>query len=70
MLRLTPESAGRLLVVECKGALLADAADTQEKRTIGELWERRSGGRGQFVVVEKEIDGKDMRAQLMGAVAA
>ncbi len=56
---------GRLLVVEYKGAHLADNADTGEKRTIGKLWEEKSGGRGLFLVVEKEVDGTDMRDQLL-----
>ena len=53
---------GRLLVVEYKGAHIAEGSDTAEKRTIGKLWERKSGGL--FIVVEKTVDGKDMRAQL------
>ena len=56
---------GRCVVVEYKGAHLADGADTNEKRTIGELWERKSGGRGLFVIVEQTRDGMDMRQQLM-----
>ena len=56
---------GRLLVVEYKGALLADGPDTAEKRTIGVLWERASGGRCLFVMAEKTVDGKDVRRQLM-----
>ncbi len=59
---------GRLLVVEYKGAHLADGADTAEKRTIGELWERKSGGKGLFLVVEKTVGGKDMRAQISGKI--
>jgi len=55
---------GRLLVVEYKGAHIADGPDTAEKRTIGQLWERKSGGKGLFVVVEKTVDGRDMRAQM------
>jgi len=47
------------------GAQIADGPDTAEKRTIGQLWERRSGGKGLFVVVEKTVDGRDMRAQLL-----
>ncbi len=43
--------------------------DTREKQAVGELWERHSGGRGLFVVVEKEKDGKDMRAQLAAKIA-
>ena len=56
---------GRLLVVEYKGSHLADSADTAEKRTIGQLWEKQSGGKGLFLVAEKLVDGKDVRAQIM-----
>ena len=56
---------GRLLVVEYKGARDANAPDTREKRTIGELWERMSDGQGLFLVAEKTVDGKDVRRQLM-----
>lgn len=55
---------GRLAVVEYKGAHIADGPDTAEKRIIGQLWEKKSGGKGLFVVVEKAIDGKDMRTQI------
>ncbi len=55
---------GRLLVVEYKGAHLADGADAAGKRAVGELWERASGGRGLFLVVERDIDGKGAREQL------
>lgn len=58
----------RLLVVEYKGAHLAESADTAEKRTIGDLWERRSDGKCLFLVVEKVFDGKDMRSQLQGKI--
>ena len=56
---------GRLLVVEYKGAHLAEGPETDEKRTIGELWERESGGRCLFVMAEKTVGGKDVRRQLM-----
>ena len=56
---------GRLLVVEYKGAHLAEGPDTAEKRTIGALWERESGGRCLFHMAEKAVDGKDVRRQLM-----
>ena len=59
---------GRRLVVEYKGALTADGADTHEKRTIGALWEKSSLGKGVFIVVEKEVAGKDMRAQLAAKI--
>ena len=61
---------GRLLAVEYKGAHLASGPETHEKRTIGELWERTSTGRCLFAMVEKEIDGKDMRQQLMEKIGA
>lgn len=38
----------RLLVVEYKGAHLAEGADTAEKRAIGDLWERRSAASACF----------------------
>lgn len=59
----------RLLAVEYKGAHLADAADTAEKRTIGALWESKSGGRCLFIVAERNVDGKDVRAQLAAKTA-
>ena len=55
----------RLLVVEYKGAYIAGGPDTAEKRTIGELWGRKSDGKGLFLIVEKEVDGMDMRRQVM-----
>lgn len=60
----------RLLVVEYKGAHIVDAADTAEKRTIGQLWEARSGGPGLFIVVEKQVDGRDIRQQLLEKCAS
>lgn len=56
---------GRLLVIEYKGAHIADGPDTAEKRTIGELWERKSAGKGLFIVVEKSIAGRGPRDQLL-----
>ena len=56
---------GRLLVVEYKGALLTNEDETREKRVIGTLWERESGGEGLFLMAEKLVDGKDVRSQLM-----
>jgi type III restriction enzyme len=58
----------RLLVVEYKGAHIADGADTAEKRTVGALWEEKSDGKGLFIVVEKTVDGRDMRRQLVDKV--
>ena len=55
---------GRLLVVEYKGAHIAETSDTNEKRTIGALWERSSDGKGLFIIAEQMVDGKDVRQQL------
>ncbi len=55
---------GRLLVVEYKGAHIAETSDTNEKRTIGALWERSSNGKGLFIIAEQTVDGKDVRQQL------
>ena len=56
---------GRLVVVEYKGAHIAEGSDTAEKRTIGALWERESEGKCLFLVVEMQVDGLDMRGQLL-----
>ena len=56
---------GRLLIVEYKGAHIADGFDTAEKRTIGELWERESKCRGLFMIAEKSVNGMDVRQQLL-----
>ena len=56
---------GRLLVVEYKGAHIADGADTAEKRTIGELWQRQSEGKGLFIVVERLLNGRNVYQQLI-----
>ena len=58
----------RLLVVEYKGAHIADSSDTAEKRTIGELWQRTSNGKGVFVLVERSVNGRDMRRQLLDGI--
>ena len=60
---------GRYLVVEYKGAHIAEGSDSAEKRTVGELWERRSDGKGMFLVVERQRDGLDMRGQLEEKIA-
>ena len=61
---------GRLLVVEYKGGHLAETADTKEKRTIGQLWQTASEGRGLFAMAEESVDGKDVRTQLLELVGS
>ena len=58
---------GRLLAVEYKGRrrLAPELDDTPEKRTIGALWQDNSAGRCLFIMVEKNLNGNDMRRQLL-----
>lgn len=46
--------SGVFLAVEYKGDHIADGSDSKEKKRIGELWARRSGGRCRFAWVEKK----------------
>ncbi len=56
---------GRILVVEYKGAHLAGGQ--QEKRTIGELWERRSNGRCLFVMPQsRDFSSISAKIQIIG----
>lgn len=55
---------GRLFAVEYKGGLTAETFDATEKRTIGAAWEKAGEGKGLFLLAEKTIGGKDVRAQL------
>ena len=59
---------GRIFVVEYKGERDADSAETEERRAVGELWERSGGGL--FLMVEKEKEGLDIRGQLAAQLAA
>ncbi|WP_243368367.1 DEAD/DEAH box helicase [Microvirga solisilvae] len=63
---------GRLFAVEYKGAHLAGEGndETNEKRTVGRLWEKLSDGKAAFLMVEKIVDGKDMRAQMLAKLGA
>ena len=49
---------GRILVLEYKNTRDWVLPDNQEKRQLGELWERRSGGKGLFIMPR----GKDWAA--------
>ena len=63
---------GRIFVVEYKGEHFAGSGndDTNEKRLVGALWEKASSGKGLFAVVEKEVDGRDPRGQLINKIEA
>lgn len=41
-------------MAEYKGSYIADGSDSKEKKRIGELWAKRSGGRCRFAWVEKK----------------
>lgn len=60
---------GRTFVVEYKGEAYATNDDSREKRAVGDAWARASSGRCVFVMVERELDGLDMAAQLRRAIA-
>jgi type III restriction enzyme len=53
---------GRVFVVEYKGGDRVDLPDSDNKRNIGDVWEKAGGGL--FLMVEKMKHGLDMRAQL------
>ncbi len=58
---------GRLLVVEYKGAHLV--AGELEKRQVGEVWARSSGGKCLFLMaVKKDEAGRGVSAQLDAAI--
>ncbi len=57
---------GRVMVVEYKGALLQE----DEKRMVGEVWAKKSEGRGLFAwVLKKDKDGRDVSDQLKRAIS-
>jgi type III restriction enzyme len=61
---------GRIFVVEYKGEHLAGSGndDTNEKRLVGALWEKASAGKGLFAMIEKDIEGRDPRQQLIDKI--
>ena len=46
--------SGITLAIEYKGSHISESRDSQEKKLIGELWERRSKGRCKFAWVENK----------------
>jgi type III restriction enzyme len=62
---------GRILIVEYKGEGWATTDDTKEKRIIGELWEKLSGGKGLFMIAEKKSkDGSATVQQIKKKIGA
>ena len=58
----------RILVIEYKGGFIATGDDTKEKEVIGQIWEKQSGNKGLFLIVEKEKDGKTMEQQIKAKI--
>ncbi|WP_461246886.1 DEAD/DEAH box helicase [Treponema sp. R6D11] len=54
----------RILVIEYKGAYIADNQDTKEKALIGEIWEKQSDKKGLFLLAVKNKDGKTVDKQI------
>ena len=55
---------GRILVVEYKGAHLAETPDTKEKANIGEVWARLSKGKALFLLATITKAGKSLEQQI------
>jgi type III restriction enzyme len=54
----------RLLVVEYKGAYLADTQDTKEKANIGGIWAKLSKGKALFLIATIKKGGKSLEQQI------
>jgi type III restriction enzyme len=55
---------GRILVVEYKGAHLAETPDTKEKANIGEIWAKLSKGKALFLLASIKKSGKPLDEQI------
>jgi type III restriction enzyme len=60
----------RILVVEYKGAHLAETPDTKEKTNIGEIWAKLSKGKALFMVVTVKKGGKSLQEQLRERISS
>ncbi|ARO86659.1 restriction endonuclease subunit R [Nitrosospira lacus] len=59
----------RLLVVEYKGTAYATNDDSKEKCQLGELWEKKSSGKGLFLIAEKNNEiGRSVYDQLAAKI--
>tara|TARA_B100000676_G_scaffold253910_1_gene259929 strand:- start:5148 stop:7769 length:2622 start_codon:yes stop_codon:yes gene_type:complete len=60
---------GRLLVIEYKGADRFSADQEKEKRLVGELWAKGSGGKGIYLMAQKKDEqGRNVREQILAAI--
>lgn len=61
---------GRLFVIEYKGGDRFSADQEKEKRLVGKLWEKLSGGKGLYLMAQKSDErGHDVREQLLAKIA-
>ncbi len=61
---------GRIYVIEYKGKPYVTNDDSKEKRNLGELWASKSGGKGLFLMAEKQdAAGSGIRAQVIAGLA-
>jgi type III restriction enzyme len=59
---------GRLMVIEYKGAHLSTGDETREKVAVGLKWEEAMNGEGIFLLVEKEVNGRTPREQMLDRI--
>jgi len=60
---------GRLFVIEYKGGDRVSNDDSKEKRLIGDLWAKKSGGKGIYLMAQKiDEQGRGLREQLLNAI--
>jgi len=55
---------GRIFVIEYKGAHLIHDPQTEQKKSIGELWEEKSSGKALFLMAENKKDGLNVYEQI------
>ena len=62
---------GRLLVVEYKGGDRFTADQEKEKRMVGDLWAKRSSGKGLYLMAREHDDSaRNVREQLLAIIRA
>ena len=60
---------GKILVVEYKGAALYTNEDSQQKRRVGQVWEKTSKGRCFFLMArDKDEQGRNVAAQIQAKI--
>ena len=60
---------GRQFVVEYKGGDRFSNEDSKQKRAVGEIWADRSGGKGIYLMAQKNDNGQSVREQMLAAIA-